>query len=93
MLFVVIEHFKNRDPRPVRERFMERGRLLPDGMTYHASWIDEPGCRCFQIMEARDEAALRSWTNRWSDLIDFEIVPVVTPSEYWQRVASSADKP
>ena len=25
------------------------------------------------------------WTERWSDLIDFEIVPVETSSDFWAR--------
>jgi hypothetical protein len=32
-------------------------------------------------MEAGDEAALRTWTAEWDDLIDFEIVPVRTSAE------------
>ena len=40
MLFMVIEEFRNRDPLPVRTRFRDRGRMLPDGVTYLASWID-----------------------------------------------------
>ena len=30
MLFMVIEHFKNGDPKPVGERFRQRGRMMPD---------------------------------------------------------------
>jgi hypothetical protein len=52
MLFMVIESFKRGDPGPVGERFKVCGRMLPDGVTYQASWIDETGSRCFQIMEA-----------------------------------------
>jgi hypothetical protein len=52
MLFMVIESFKRGDPAPVGERFKVCGRMLPDGVTYQASWIDETGSRCFQIMEA-----------------------------------------
>ncbi|MFL6374211.1 MAG: DUF3303 domain-containing protein, partial [Pyrinomonadaceae bacterium] len=38
MLFMVIEHFKGRDPGPVYKRFAERGRLMPDGLKYVNSW-------------------------------------------------------
>ena len=40
MLFMVIEHFKGRDPKRVYERFAERGRLMPDGLNYVNSWIE-----------------------------------------------------
>jgi hypothetical protein len=83
MLFMVIEHFKGGDPRAIGERFARNGRMLPECVSYHASWIDSPGARCFQVMEARDPELLNAWVGRWDDLIDFEIVPVVTSGEYW----------
>ena len=86
MLFMVIEQFRGGDPRPVQERFRNRGRMLPEGVTYHASWIDPAGARCFQVMEAKDVATLDEWIGRWSDLVDFEIVPVVTSQEYWAKI-------
>ena len=86
MLFMVIETFKNGDPDPIRERFFREGRMLPEGVLYHASWIDRANARCFQIMEAKDLKALDAWTGRWSDLIDFEIVPVLSSQDYWARI-------
>ena len=86
MLFMVIERFKQRDPRPIRERFARHGRMLPDGVTYHASWVDATGTRCFQVMEARQAESLAPWMERWRDLIDFEVVPVVTSAEFWPTV-------
>ncbi len=80
-LYMVIEHCK--DFETVGARFRERGRMLPDGVAYHASWIDEPGGRCFQIMEAARAELLDEWTARWTDLVRFEIVPVRTSIEFW----------
>jgi len=80
MLFMVIEHFKNGDPAPVGERFKLSGRMLPEGVTYHASWVDAGGTRCFQIMES-----LNAWITRWQDLVDFEIVPVLTSADFWAK--------
>jgi hypothetical protein len=86
MLFMVIERFKQGDPRPIRERFARQGRMLPDGVIYHASWVDTPGTRCFQVMEARQAESLAPWMERWSDLIDFEVVPVLTSADFWPTV-------
>ena len=86
MLFMVIEHFKGGDPKPIRERFIREGRMLPEGVVYQASWIDPANARCFQIMEAKDLEELDAWTRRWSDLVDFEIVPVMTSQEYWAKI-------
>jgi len=86
MLFMVIEHFKGGDPQPIGERFARSGRMLPEGVSYQASWVDSPGARCFQVMEAPGPDLLNIWVSRWNDLIDFEIVPVVTSGEFWAAV-------
>jgi uncharacterized protein DUF3303 len=83
MLFMVIERFKDRDPKRIGERFSRHGRMLPEGVTYHGSWVDSVGSRCFQLMEASDEESLTPWTTRWNDLIDFEIVPVLASRDFW----------
>jgi hypothetical protein len=93
MLFMVIEQFRNGDPLRVRERFQRDGRMLPEGVIYHASWIDPAHARCYQLMEAADAQALDAWTARWNDLVNFEIVPVVAPQEYWAKVEDLACAP
>jgi hypothetical protein len=86
MLFIVIEHFKNGDPKPVGERFRQRGRMMPEVVIYHASWIDAQNSRCFQIMEAPDRESLNPWIGAWDDLVDFEVIPVETSAEFWATV-------
>jgi hypothetical protein len=81
MLFMVIEHFKS--VTAIGERFRAKGRMLPEGVTYHASWVDPAGHRCFQLMEAPHEESLRPWLDVWNDLVEFQIVPVVTSAEFW----------
>lgn len=83
MLFMVIERFKNGDPGPAGERFRQRGRMLPEGVLYHTSWMETSGGRCFQVMEAPAAASLGPWVEHWSDLVDFEIVPIMTSSDFW----------
>ncbi|MFN8060753.1 MAG: DUF3303 family protein [Vicinamibacterales bacterium] len=73
---MVIEHFRDGRAPEVYDRFRERGRMAPESVTYLGSWVDLEFRRCFQVMEAPDEAALRAWTANWDDLVDFEIVPV-----------------
>ena len=85
MLFMVIERFKNGDARMVGERFRQSGRMLPDGLTYHASWVDSSGARCFQIMETANPELLNTWVSRWDDLADFEVVPVLTSADFWAQ--------
>jgi len=75
---MIIETFRDGDPRPVYSRFRERGRLAPSGLKYVNSWVTGDHRRCYQVMECEDPALLDEWTSQWEDLVDFEIVPVIT---------------
>ena len=88
MLFMVVEHFKGRNPEPVYKRFAEQGRMMPDGLKYVNSWVEVGMDRCFQVMETDEPALLQEWIRNWGDLVDFEVVPVVTSSEMQQIFAS-----
>lgn len=83
MLFMVIEGF--RDKKLIGERFTRHGRMLPEGVSYHASWVESAGSRCFQVLEAPDQESLKAWISRWDDLMDFEIVPVLTSRDFWSN--------
>ncbi len=90
MLFMVIERFRDGAAHAVGERFRQHGRMLPDGVSYQASWMETSGTRCYQLMQAASLDALDLWITRWSDLVEFEVVPVMTSAEYWST-GSSAD--
>jgi hypothetical protein len=82
MLFMVIERFKNRDAAAaVYRRFEERGRMLPEGLSYLSSWVAADLGRCFQLMDCDDARLFDQWIANWRDLVDFEIVPVVSTKE------------
>mgnify|MGYP002781318885 CR=1 FL=1 len=88
MLFLVIETFRGGDPRPVYARFAAEGRLAPEGLAYVASWVTADLRRCYQVMECADRALLDAWIARWRDLVDFEVLPVVTSAEAAAAVAA-----
>jgi hypothetical protein len=77
-LFLLIEDFHGGDAAPVYRRLRERGRQVSDGLRYVASWVTADLRRCYQVMECDDRALLDQWIAQWSDLVDFEVVPVVT---------------
>jgi hypothetical protein len=83
---MVIEHFKNKDAVAVYRRFRDRGRLAPEGLTYVSSWVDEKMERCFQIMETEDRALLEQWMANWSDIVEFEVYPVMTSKEAVEKI-------
>lgn len=79
MLFMVIEDF--RDAERVYARFREKGRMLPGGVEYVDSWVTADRARCFQLMRAPGRGLLDEWIARWEDLVDFQVVPVMTSAE------------
>ena len=89
MLYMIVEHFKNQEAMPVYQRFHEHGRLAPDGLTYISSWVDEQFHRCFQVMETEDRNLLDQWIANWNDLVDFEIIPVLTSAEAAAKILNS----
>ncbi len=81
MLYMVIERYRS-GPGPVYERAAAHGRMLPDGLSYISSWVEAGEMdRCFQLMETGDPALFEAWTERWDDLVSFEIVPVIASAE------------
>jgi len=86
MLYMIVEHFKNGDPVPIYQRFQQRGRLAPDGLEYISSWVDEKLERCFQLMESPDVSHIDEWIANWTDIVEFEVYPVISSQEAAARV-------
>lgn len=68
--------------------FGTAGGWLPK-LEYVASWVDEKLERCFQLMETDDRKRLDEWIARWSDIVDFEVYPVISSEEAAKRVWAS----
>ena len=87
MRYMVVETYRH-GPGPVYARAAERGRMLPPGLEYVESWVDERRLdRCFQLMETDDASLFERWVAEWSDLVEFEIVPVIGSAEAAGRAA------
>jgi hypothetical protein len=89
MLYMVIERFRNGDARPIYQRLREQGRMMPEGLRYVGSWITEDVALCWQVMECEDRRDLETWMSRWSDLMEFEVIPVITSAEAQARATPS----
>ncbi len=85
---MVVEDFVQ-GARPVYERAAAKGRMLPPGLLYLDSWIDERLQRCFQLMETDDPKLLDRWMAEWSDLVRFEVIPLIDSTEATARALSS----
>lgn len=86
-LYLIVEHFRGGDAAPVYLRFRERGRLAPEGLRYVSSWVTDDLQHCYQVMECADRSLLDAWIANWSDLVEFEVVPVMTSEQAQAAVA------
>ena len=83
---MVIENYKNN--LEVYRRFDEKGRMMPDGLKYISSWIDKDVNKCFQLMETENEKLFGEWIANWSDIVDFEVVQVITSAEAREKITA-----
>ena len=90
MLYMIVERFHDGDAAPVYSRFREKGRLMPEGLRYVSSWVTRDLRRCFQVMECENPELLEQWMESWRDLMEFEVIPVVTSAD---AVAAFAPRP
>jgi len=79
MFYMIIEEF--RDAVAVYRRLRNLGRQEPLGLTYVTSWMTPDMTRCYQVMETDERALLDEWMSLWEDLVEFQVVPVVTSEE------------
>ena len=85
MRYMVIEEFVE-GARPVYERAADKGRMLPSGLEYVESWVDEQLERCFQLMETAAPALIDRWIGEWDELVRFEVVPLLSSDSAAKRV-------
>lgn len=86
MLYMVIEKFHPGKVIQLYNRFDQKGRMMPEGLTYVSSWINQDITCCYQVMETANADLLQQWISHWSDLADFEIIPVITSAQAKERV-------
>jgi uncharacterized protein DUF3303 len=83
--YMIIENFRPGKVGAIYRRLEESGRHMPAGLTYVGSWITDDLTMCYQVMECRDPALLDEWISHWSDLVDFEVIPVISSDEAKER--------
>jgi Protein of unknown function (DUF3303) len=55
MQYMIIERFHPGKVKSLYKRFDEKERMLPEGVTYINSWINEAVSICYQLMESESE--------------------------------------
>lgn len=89
MQYMIIEKFLPGKVKAMYQRFAERGRMLPEGVNYLNSWINESVTVCYQVMESESPEKLQEWINQWNDLVDFEVIPVISSDLAREKVFAS----
>ena len=84
MLYMIIEKYK--DKEAVYKRFHEKGRMMPDGVSYVNSCVTEDGNTCYQINEAESLELLHKWASNWNDVADFTFIPVISSHEMSEKM-------
>ena len=74
--YMVIERFCPDAMQAVYDRFASRGRMLPAGLLYVDSWLSSEREVCYQLMKTDDPSLFEQWIAHWSDLVEFDIVPL-----------------
>ena len=89
MMYMIIERFHPGKVKELYKRFDEKGRMMPAGLDYVNSWINEGITVCYQLMQTNSVEKLHEWIGHWSDLADFEVIPVITSVEAKEKVLAS----
>jgi len=90
MQYMLIERFRPGKVKDMYQRFSEKGRMLPDGVTFVGSWINESVTVCYQVMEAESLEKLQIWIDNWKDYTEFEVIPVISSAEAKAKVVAEA---
>lgn len=83
---MIVERFHPGKVKMLYERLADKGRLMPGGLNYVSSWIDENVTICYQVMEADAVEKVHEWISHWNDLADFEVIPVITSAQARTRI-------
>ncbi|MEQ9439138.1 MAG: DUF3303 family protein [Cyclobacteriaceae bacterium] len=63
MTCLIIERFYPHRVKALYQRF-EEGRLLPPGVRFINSWVDEKVEACYQLIENESQEPLLEWVSR-----------------------------
>ena len=81
MLFHITYEFSPLERTSAQKRFKETGAPPPEGVTMHGRWHSAAGHIGFLVAESSDTIAIARWMQSWTDLLTFDITPVLTDEE------------
>ncbi|MDA0321738.1 MAG: DUF3303 family protein [Verrucomicrobia bacterium] len=81
MLFHISYEFPPEERDDAQARFKATGAPAPDGVTMIGRWHSAAGHLGFTVAESESVVAIGKWMQEWTDLLTFEITPVLTDEE------------
>jgi hypothetical protein len=87
MLHLVAWTFTPEKRNAIQARFKETGGLPPQGVKLLGRWSGIGSNKGMCVAQSNDPLALGTWAQQWSDLMSFDIYPVLTDEELaktWQ---------
>ena len=63
------------------KRFLETGAPPPEGATLHGRWFTLGHDKGFMLVETADPSTIFRWVSQWTDLINFEVHPVLEDAQ------------
>ncbi|MEM9051753.1 MAG: DUF3303 family protein [Bacteroidota bacterium] len=88
--YMIIEHYKPGKAKEIYARFRENVRMLPAGVQFIDSWVEENLQKCYQVMKSESIEGINLWVDQWKDLVEFEVIPVLNTSEANDLVKSNS---
>lgn len=82
MLMHVRYEYRPSDRDVVHDRFKETGAPPPSGVRMLGRWHSTEGNRGFLVAETDDAGAVATWLHDWTDLLSFEVTPVLTDEQF-----------
>ena len=81
MLFHITFEFSPHERDQAQKRFKETGAPPTEGVTMLGRWHSVAGHIGFLVAESSDALAIGKWMQSWTDLLSFEVTPVLTDEE------------
>jgi hypothetical protein len=81
MIHVIAWTFKPEHRNAVQARFKETGGLPPEGVKMLGRWHGIGTNKGVCVAESDDPLAVAKWAQGWSDLMSFDVYPVLTDAE------------
>ena len=76
MLFMITYAFSPDVRNTAQERFKKTGGMPGAGVKMVGRWHAIGGGHGFLLAESNDGVAIGKWMQEWTDLLEFEVIPV-----------------